>query len=74
LTRKFKPPKPSDTKQWEKVEALVRHGFLFWSLGEPYPETLHEVDAFVTRHADFIRRERSRNPEAYREIEEALAT
>lgn len=33
LTRSFKPPKQSDIKQWRKVEALVRHGFLFWNLG-----------------------------------------
>ena len=73
LTRKFKPPKRSDAKQWIKVEALVRHGFLFWSLGEPYPETLHEVAAFAQRHADFISRERARRPEAYRQIEAALS-
>lgn len=73
LTRKFKPPKRSDEKQWKKVEALVRHGFLFWSLSEPYPETLREVAAFAERHADFIARERAKNPEAYRQIEAALA-
>jgi len=73
LTRKFKPPKRSDVKQWIKIEALVRHGFLFWSLGEPYPETLHEVAPFAQRHADFIARERARRPEAYRQIEAALS-
>jgi hypothetical protein len=73
LTRKFKPPKQSDRKQWEKVEALVRHGFLFWSLGEPYPETLREVPAFVARHAAFVAKERARRPEAYRHIEAALS-
>jgi len=72
LTRKFKPPKQSDEKQWDKVEALVRHGFLFWSVGEPYPDTLREVPAFVQRHADFVARERARYPDAYRQIEEAL--
>jgi len=73
LTRKFKPPKRSDEKQWEKVEALVRHGFLFWSLGEPYPETLKEVDAFAERHANFLAQERAKNPDAYRQIAEALS-
>ena len=73
LTRKFKPPKRSDIKQWEKVEALVRHGFLFWSLGEPYPTDLREVEAFAKRHAQFLQRERERSPEAYAEIDAALA-
>ena len=73
LTRKFKPPKRSDKKQWDKVEALVRHGFLFWSLGEPYPDTIQEVAAFAKRHAAFLARERARHPEAYQKIETALA-
>lgn len=72
LTRKFKPPKRSDERQWQKVEALVRHGFLFWSLGEPYPETAQEVPAFASRHANFIAQERARRPEAYRQIDAAL--
>jgi hypothetical protein len=72
LTRKFKPPKQSDGKQWEKVEALVRHGFLFWSLGEPYPDTLREISDFAERHAAFVGQERSRQPEAYRQIDAAL--
>ena len=74
LTRKFKPPKRSDDRQWSKVEALVRHGFLFWSLGEPYPDTLQEVAEFAQRHADFIARERARRPEAYRQIDAALSS
>jgi predicted nucleic acid-binding Zn-ribbon protein len=73
LTRKFKPPKQSDGKQWEKVEALVRHGFLFWSLDEPYPDSLREVPGFVERHAKFIARARAQHPEAYRQIETALS-
>src|SRR5215216_939868 len=73
LTRKFKPPKHSDIRQWEKVEALVRHGFLFWSLGEPYPSDLREVEAFAKRHAQFLQRERGRHPAAYAEIDAALA-
>lgn len=73
LTRKFKPPKRSDEKQWDKVEALVRHGFLFWGLGEPYPETVKEVAAFAQRHAEFLVRERARRPEAYQQIDAALS-
>ncbi|WP_426164705.1 hypothetical protein [Sandarakinorhabdus sp. DWP1-3-1] len=73
LTRKFKPPKQTDEKQWEKVEALVRRGFLFWSLGEPYPDTLREVADFAERHANFIAQERARQPEAYRQIDAALS-
>lgn len=73
LTRKFKPPKRSDVKQWNKVEALVRHGFLFWSVGEPYPDTLQEVASFAARHANFIAAERARRPEAYLQIEAALS-
>jgi hypothetical protein len=73
LTRKFKPPKHSDIRQWEKVEALVRHGFLFWSLGEPYPTDLREVEAFAKRHAQFLQRARARHPAAYAEIAAALA-
>src|SRR4051812_22701329 len=68
LTRKFKPPKRTDVRQWKKVEALVRRGFLFWSLGEPYPETLEEVDAFAQRHAGFISRKRAKRPGAYMQI------
>jgi predicted RNA-binding Zn-ribbon protein involved in translation (DUF1610 family) len=73
LTRKFKPPKHTDLQQWKKVEALVRRGFLFWSLGEPYPETLEEVDAFAQRYAGFIARERAKHPDAYIQIEAALS-
>ncbi len=73
LTRKFKPPRKADVQQWRKVEALVRQGFLFWSLGEPYPETLAEVEAFAARHAGFLANERARNPAGYAQIEAALA-
>jgi hypothetical protein len=73
LTRKFKPPRQADVKQWRKVEALVRHGFLFWSVGEPYPETLAEVEPFVARHAAFIARERALNPLGYAQIDAAFA-
>lgn len=72
LTRKFKPPRHDDLKQWAKVEALVRQGFLFWSVTEPYPETLAEVPAFAARHADHVASIRAAWPEAFREIEAAL--
>ena len=74
LTRKFKPPRQSDEKQWKKVEALVRHGFLFWSVAEAYPDTLQEVEAFAQRHADVIKRARTRSPEGYRQIDDAMST
>lgn len=73
LTRKFRPPRQADEKRWKTVEALVRHGFLFWSLGEPYPDALRDVPAFAARHAQFIARERARNPEGYAAIAAALA-
>jgi hypothetical protein len=73
LNRKFKPPNQFNENQWKKVEALVRHGFLFWSVEEPYPDTLQEVEAFASRHADEVDRARARSPESYRRIEEALA-
>lgn len=72
LTRKFKSPKASDAAQWKKVEALVRHGFLFWSLPEGYPETLKDVAAFAARNAGFVARARARNPEGYAVIDAAL--
>jgi hypothetical protein len=73
LTRKFKPPPNADLAQWKKVETLVRRGFLFWNLSEPYPETLKEVDASAARHAAFVQRERKMNPTAFAEIDAALA-
>jgi hypothetical protein len=72
LTRKFKPPRHDDLKQWAKVEALVRHGFLFWSVGEPYPDTVGEVPAFAARHADHLARTRAAWPEAFVEIDAAM--
>ena len=55
LGRHFKPPKRSDAAQWEKVEFLVRSGFLFQHVYPPgsntepvpYPETLEEAKVFV---------------------------
>ena len=73
LTRKFKPPRQGNTRLWQKVKALVRHGFLFWSVGEPYPETPAEVDAFAARHAAVLAQEKSRNPQAFEQIERAMA-
>ena len=73
LTRKFRTPRRSDVKEWDKVEALVRHGFLFWSLGEPYPDTLAEVEAFAGRHAAHLAHERALHPDAFVQIEAAMA-
>jgi len=73
LTRKFKPPKSTDLKQWQKVEALVRRGFLFWSLPEVYPATLDEVDAIACRNAEHVSEQRALNPAAFAEIDAALS-
>ncbi|WP_455272822.1 hypothetical protein [Rhizobium herbae] len=73
LTRKFKPPKQSDVKQWRKVEALVRHGFLFWDLGEPYPSDLTGVDGFAAKHAEHLREQRYRFSNAFEKIDAAMA-
>lgn len=72
LTRKFKVPKQSDIRQWTKVEALVRNGFLFWGQIGPYPETLREVPAFITSNAWFVHEERRRKPAHYAEIDAAF--
>jgi DNA-directed RNA polymerase subunit RPC12/RpoP len=49
----FKPPRQSDTRQWQKVEQLYLHGFAYHSCGcggPGYrPRTLSEVPAFLSR-------------------------
>ncbi|NJA06673.1 hypothetical protein HC024_13215 [Methylococcaceae bacterium WWC4] len=60
LSRKFSAPKTTDAEQWEKVQLLVAHGFVFQSLHElhedgkrynvSYPATLQEAKAFVIEH------------------------
>ncbi len=55
LSRKFKAPRASARKQWEKVKYLVDHGFPFESVyhdGQPvrYPKTLAEAKEFVERY------------------------
>jgi DNA-directed RNA polymerase subunit RPC12/RpoP len=72
LNRKFKAPKRSDVKQWHKVESLVRCGFLFESVGEPYPAEIGEVDAFAQKHAAYLQLQRRRHAEIYAVIEAAL--
>ena len=55
LNRKFKAPPRDDLTQWEKVRLLVEHGFRFATVYDedgysvPYPATLAEARAFVTR-------------------------
>lgn len=73
LNRKFKAPKASDDKQWSKVEKLVRHGFFFESVGEPYPNEIGEVDAFAEKHAAYLNDQRKRHAAAFAEIEAALS-
>jgi hypothetical protein len=50
LSRKFKAPPKGNIAQWEKVRFLVEHGFLFQSVGAPYPRTLRAAREFVKRH------------------------
>lgn len=72
LDRKFKAPKNTDVKQWDKVERLVRYGFLFESVGEPYPAEIGDVDAFARKHAAHLMRQRERHAGTYAAIETAL--
>ncbi|MEL7311371.1 MAG: hypothetical protein AAFN07_07670 [Pseudomonadota bacterium] len=55
--RKFKPPRQSDRKQWEKVKALAEHGFWFHSSAGTveYPKTLQEVPEFLDAYAHLVR-------------------
>jgi len=53
--RKFKPPKWSDVRQWEKVKFLFSHGFHFQSIYVdweriPYPDTLEEAKEFIKKY------------------------
>jgi hypothetical protein len=54
MGRAFKAPKKSDLEQWQKVEALWRAGFRFWSVWskevEPLPDRLRDVEDFVRRN------------------------
>lgn len=55
LSRKFKPPRRADVRQWAKVEALVRLGFRFDTIYDNagvavrYPATERGIPAFVER-------------------------
>lgn len=55
---RFRPPKKSDAKQWEKVRFLVSHGFIFQKIyskegyiwcRERYPDNLKQARDFVQR-------------------------
>lgn len=60
LGRHFKPPKKSDTEQWNKVKFLFEHGFRFQKIRTgsshhetvPYPKTLNEAREFVIKYKD----------------------
>jgi ribosomal protein L44E len=62
LGRHFKPPKKSETAQWQKVKYLVDHGFVFQSIYEQrddsgyykisYPRSLAEAKEFVVKYKD----------------------
>lgn len=61
MSHRFRPPKVRESKQWEKVEYLVNHGFFFqkvhrkeglaWYRVE-YPSTLEDAKAFVEEFKD----------------------
>jgi hypothetical protein len=72
LDRKFKAPKSSDIKQWRKVESLVRHGFWFESVDEPYPIEIGDVEAFAQKHAAYLLDHRRKYPKTHAAIEAAL--
>jgi hypothetical protein len=55
---RFRPPKKSDDKQWEKVQFLVKNGFNFQKVyriegsvwhREKYPKNLNEAKKFVEK-------------------------
>ncbi len=48
----FKPPRRANKKQWAKVRALVRHGFIFSSYGSGpgyRPRTKREMPEFLEK-------------------------
>ena len=51
LGRHFKAPRRNDLKQWQKVERLFQHGYVFdYNRSDYYvrlPKRLNEVDAFL---------------------------
>jgi DNA-directed RNA polymerase subunit RPC12/RpoP len=55
-SRRFKPPKRSDLKQWQKVRFLLEHGFRFFTVRDQsgrymrYPSTLDEAREFVRKY------------------------
>jgi len=63
LGRYFKPPKKSDSAQWNKVKFLVEHGFLFQKIridsntheSVPYPKTLADAKEFVVKYKKWAR-------------------
>ena len=62
LSRNFSAPRSTDTEQWEKVQYLVAHGFVFHAVYEQredkehyrvrYSQTLEEAKAFVIQYRD----------------------
>ena len=67
LSRKFKPPRQGDVKQWAKVETLVSLGFRFDTIHDGaggtvrYPATERGIPAFVERVAALTARETARH-------------
>lgn len=61
LSRKFKTPKQTDRKEWQKVRYLIEQGFRFQSIHEEfynqkvlYPKTLEEAYEFVKKYKSSI--------------------
>ena len=61
MDTRFKAPKKSDLKQWEKVAFLAAHGFFFQKVYQKqgclwcrvnYPRTLEDAKAFVKEYSD----------------------
>lgn len=58
LSRKFKPPKKTNTEAWSVVEYIVKAGFLYQSLRiengrqAKYPNTLKDAVIFVVEYKD----------------------
>ncbi len=62
LSRKFRAPRNRDVGQWDKVQYLVEHGFVFQSVYKNpkdwkrsrvgYPKSLAEAKEFIKQYKD----------------------
>ncbi|MDR7210995.1 hypothetical protein [Flavobacterium piscis] len=61
VNHKFKPPKKSDTKNWEMVKLLVENGFKFQAVYEQiekgiflkvnYPKNISDAKEFIKKYS-----------------------